>query len=67
MVDLTPDQLSDLLKQKRDSDIIHPMNGGGATPTDTTKPAATTETSVVDTQLETAILMMRLQLVQSHT
>jgi carboxyl-terminal processing protease len=67
VVDLTPDQLSDLLKQKRDSDIIRPTGADNTPATDTTKPAATTEAPVVDTQLETAILMMRLQLVQSHT
>jgi carboxyl-terminal processing protease len=123
-VDLTPDQLNDLLKQRRDNDIIRPSGGAtgaSATPApnkaelnsitvapNTTvtpngvvnknpnegalnnPPAAVERTNVVvdvtgkpatpstkpttepaeqpapDTQLETALLMMRLQLVQSR-
>lgn len=67
-VDLTPDQLADLIKNRRDSDIIrsgHGPGGGdnaGVQPDTGTKPAP-----AVDTQLETALLMMRLQLVQSKT
>jgi len=65
-VDLTPDQLNGLLKSRRDSDIIHsaddaPAATAPAAASATTKPAAAT----ADTQLETALLMMRLQLVQS--
>ncbi|HVX84570.1 MAG TPA: S41 family peptidase [Phycisphaerae bacterium] len=56
-VDLTPKQLNDLLTQRRDSDIIH--NGPATSP-------ATTTAAQDDTQLDTALLMMRLQLVQSH-
>ncbi|HUO07708.1 MAG TPA: S41 family peptidase [Phycisphaerae bacterium] len=56
-VDLTPDQLADLLKQRRDSDVIH-----SATATE----PATTQAASTDTQLDTALLMLRLQLVQSH-
>jgi carboxyl-terminal processing protease len=58
-VDLTPEQLTNLLKKLRDNDII---------PGSTKKPTATspaTQPSNPDTQLETALLMMRLQLVQS--
>jgi carboxyl-terminal processing protease len=69
-VDLTPDQLTTLLKHLRDNDII---------PASAKKAAAATSPSGAekdkdkdkdknespDTQLETALLMMRLQLVQS--
>lgn len=55
VVDLTPDQLQNLVDQRRDQDIIR----AGGTPAPTTKPATP------DTQLETALLMMRLQLFQS--
>jgi carboxyl-terminal processing protease len=56
-VDLTPDQLGDLLKQRRDSDVIHSASS--------TEPA-TTQAASTDTQLDTALLMLRLQLVQGH-
>jgi carboxyl-terminal processing protease len=56
-VDLTQDQLADLLKSRRDADIIHPAGTPASAPA--TRPAAP------DTQLETALLMMRLQLVQA--
>lgn len=59
-VDLTPKQLGELLKQRRDAEIIY---RDGAT-----QPApATTEKSdpFNDTQLDTALLLLRLQLVQS--
>ncbi len=117
-VDLTPDQLADLLKQRRDNDIIRRpgAEGASATPpkaensitvapntvvtpngvatknpneaatnpptverkdvvvdatgkptTPATKPATEpAEQPAPDTQLETALLMMRLQLVQSR-
>jgi carboxyl-terminal processing protease len=55
-VDLTPEQLSDLLKQRRDSDVIHAASA--------TAPA-TTQAANSDTQLDTALLMLRLQLVQA--
>jgi len=58
-VDITPKQLSDLLKTRRDSEIIHRADEPPATqPTTKEAPAA-------DTQLDTALLMLRLQLVQS--
>ncbi len=87
-VDLTPDQLTDLLKTRRDNDIIHPAGeaattqpegtaititnpqfqsitvGANAAAAATTGPT-TAEAPAPDTQLETAMLMMRLQLVQS--
>ncbi|HVS70048.1 MAG TPA: S41 family peptidase [Phycisphaerae bacterium] len=56
-VDLTPKQLNDLLTERRDNDIIH--RGPATSP-------ATTTAAQDDTQLDTALLMMRLQLVQSH-
>jgi len=70
-VDLTPDQLADLLKTRRDSDIIKPTSTPAAasapTPTPASAPATTTaDAPAPDTQLETAMLMMRLQLVQSR-
>jgi carboxyl-terminal processing protease len=65
-VDLTPDQLADLLKSRRDSDIIKPTSAP-ATSAPASVPATTTaEAPAPDTQLETAMLMMRLQLVQSR-
>ena len=54
-VDLTPDQLSNLLKQRRDGDVIRAAGN-------TTEPA-TTQAASSDTQLDTALLMLRLQLV----
>ncbi|MGN6367125.1 MAG: S41 family peptidase [Phycisphaerae bacterium] len=54
-VDLTPDQLSDLLKERRDSDVIRTAGSS-------TQPA-TTQAADSDTQLDTALLMLRLQLV----
>jgi carboxyl-terminal processing protease len=70
VVDLTPDQLADLLKTRRDKDIIKPTNGGTAPAEAATRPTSapattTAEAPAPDTQLETAMLMMRLQLVQS--
>jgi C-terminal processing protease CtpA/Prc len=70
VVDLTPDQLADLLKTRRDKDIIKPTNGTTTAPEAATHPATapattTAEAPAPDTQLETAVLMMRLQLVQS--
>ncbi len=62
-VDLTPDQLNDLLKARNDSDIIR---RGGAATAPASMPA-TTKGPTPDTQLDTALLMMRLQLVQSKT
>lgn len=59
-VDLTPEQLTGLLKKLRDNDIIPSAAKQRAS---ATMPA--TAPSVADTQLETALLMMRLQLVQS--
>jgi carboxyl-terminal processing protease len=67
VVDLTPEQLGDLIKTSRDRDIIT-----ADTPPSTTAPAtvpaavaATKDTPSADTQLNTALLLMRLQLVQS--
>jgi carboxyl-terminal processing protease len=61
VVDMTPDQLTDLLKARRENDIIRPADEVATAPaTAASAPAATP-----DTQLETAMLMMRLQLVQS--
>jgi len=65
-VDLTPDQLADLLKDRRDNDIIKPT-GAETAPAAASAPAtASSEAPAPDTQLETAMLMMRLQLVQSR-
>ena len=63
-VDLTPDQLNDLLRVRRDSDIIRPANAPATVAA--TGPASTAEAPAPDTQLETAMLMMRLQLVAAH-
>jgi carboxyl-terminal processing protease len=60
VVDLTPKQITDLLRTRRDSDVIH-RAGEPAT----TAPATTKEAPSEDTQLDTAVLMLRLQLVQS--
>jgi carboxyl-terminal processing protease len=60
-VDITPKQLGDLLKTRRDADIIHRNGAAPATQSATTKDAPPGP----DTQLDTALLMMRLQLVQS--
>jgi carboxyl-terminal processing protease len=68
-VDLTPDQLADLLKARRDNDIIKPNGASASAPAtaSATAPATTTaDAPAPDTQLETAMLMMRLQLVQSR-
>ena len=73
VVDLTPQQIGDLLKSRRDADIIHRSGEAAATQPAgeaTTKPAgeaATKPAPFVDTQLDTALLMMRLQLVQAPT
>jgi len=56
-IELTPKQLGDLLKYRRDADIIHK----NATQPGTQKEAA------LDTQLDTALLMLRLQLVSSRS
>ncbi len=63
-VDLTPDQLNDLLKTRNDSDIIHQA---GIPDTAPASMPATAKEPTPDTQLDTAVLMMRLQLVQSKT
>jgi carboxyl-terminal processing protease len=63
VVDLTPEQLADLLKSRRDSEIIRAP--GTPTEAPATSPGAKKEEPVADTQLDTALLMMRLQLVQS--
>jgi carboxyl-terminal processing protease len=62
-IDLTPKQLQDLVKTRRDSDIIHQP---GAPATAPASAPATNAAALEDTQLDTAVLMMRLQLVQSH-
>jgi carboxyl-terminal processing protease len=59
IVDITPKQLTDLIKNRRDAEIIH-RAGEVLTTQATTKDAP-----AADTQLDTALLMMRLQLVQS--
>jgi carboxyl-terminal processing protease len=72
LVELSPDQLSKMLKQRRDSDII--QRAAGAAPTTSapatstapsTGPATTTAANepVIDTQLDTSLLLLRLQLV----
>jgi carboxyl-terminal processing protease len=65
IVDFTPDQLNDLLRQRRDLDIIRPANApaSATAPATGTGPATTAEAPAPDTQLETAMLMMRLHLV----
>lgn len=60
VVDLTPDQLQQLVDERRDNDIIRTSG----TPTAT---APSTKPVSPDTQLETAMLMMRLQLIQTQT
>jgi carboxyl-terminal processing protease len=65
VVDLTPKQIFDLMQSRRDADIIH-RNGETAATRPEKAPAATTKAAPsVDTQLDTAVLMMRLQLVQA--
>jgi len=64
-VDLTPDQLADLLKARRDNDIIKPTGTAASAPA-TAAATTTADVPAPDTQLETAMLMMRLQLVQSR-
>jgi carboxyl-terminal processing protease len=59
-VDVTPDQLYELNDQRRENDILHTS---GDVPL--TQPA-TKKAPIADTQLDTALLMMRLQLIQSH-
>ena len=63
-VDLTPDQLNDLLKTRNDSDIIHQA---GVPDTAPASMPATAKQPTPDTQLDTAVLMMRQQLVQTKT
>ena len=71
-VELTPRQLADLVKQRRDSEIIRRDASGDALPAATatapTTGAATQNGNgkepVIDTQLDTGLLMLRLQLVQ---
>ncbi len=69
IVDMTPEQILDLNIQRRDADIIH-SDSETATKAAATAPATTMATTkkvpAEDTQLDTALLMMRLQLVQSH-
>jgi carboxyl-terminal processing protease len=68
-VDLTPDQLADLVRVRREKDIIKPTSAASAPAETASRPAATTastaEAPAPDTQLETAMLMMRLQLIQA--
>jgi carboxyl-terminal processing protease len=59
-VDVTPDTIIDVNDQRRENDILH-TSGDVPSTQPTTKKAP-----VADTQLDTAILMMRLQLIQSH-
>jgi carboxyl-terminal processing protease len=64
---LTPEQVGGLLKAKRDSEIIK-GKGGDAAPVATTQ--STTQKAqepVYDTQLDTALLLMRLQLLQQKS
>ena len=68
-VDLTPDQLNDLVASRRNRDIIRP-SGAASAPVAATSPTSATasaEATAPDTQLETSLLMMRLQLIQSHS
>jgi carboxyl-terminal processing protease len=67
-VDLTPDQLNDLVATRRNRDIIRPSGPGTASaPASAPAATATADAPAPDTQLETALLMMRLQLIQSHS
>jgi carboxyl-terminal processing protease len=74
-VDLTPKQLADMVKQRRDAEIIRAIKNETPTsapatataPATSTAPATTAaKDAVIDTQLDTALLMLRLQLVQLH-
>jgi len=67
-VDLTPDQLTSLLKHLRDNDIIPASakkDAAATAPAGAEKDKDKDKSDSPDTQLETALLMMRLQLVQS--
>ncbi len=67
-VDMTPEQMiQDLNEQRRDADIIH-AEGEAAKKVRRRAPGtmAARKAPTADTQLDTALLMMRLQLVQSH-
>jgi carboxyl-terminal processing protease len=65
-VDLTPDQLNDLVSSRRNRDIIRP-SGAASAPAATTAATTSAEAPAPDTQLETALLMMRLQLIQARS
>lgn len=64
-VELTPKQLAELIKQRRDAEIIR--NGHTPATAPGTAPATTQKEPVIDTQLDTALLMLRLQLVGLRT
>jgi carboxyl-terminal processing protease len=63
-VDLTPKQLADMVKARRDAEIIHRGGTAAATTPDTAPATGPAKDAVLDTQLDTALLMLRLQLVQ---
>jgi len=71
-VELTPAQINSLVKARRDSEVIRSKGSATAPATipAATTPAATTGKApepVYDTQLDTALLLMRLQLIQQRT
>jgi carboxyl-terminal processing protease len=63
-VDLTPKQLGDMVKARRDAEIIHRGMTPATAPETAPATTAAAKDAVLDTQLDTALLMLRLQLVQ---
>jgi carboxyl-terminal processing protease len=59
-VDMTPEQMNDLREAWHDVEIIHRPGEPAQT-----QPATTKKTPFDDTQLDTALMMMRLQLIQA--
>ncbi len=57
-VEMTPRQLGDMLRARRDSDVI--VKNGATQPSTTSKPEP-----IIDTQLDTGLLLLRLQLLQT--
>ncbi len=69
VIDLTPTQLADLIKNRRDSEVIKPTNAPAVpeAPATGNGPGVATQKAepAADIQLETALIMMRLQLLQA--
>ena len=65
-VQLTPAQVGSLIKARRDAEIIH-AKISATTPATTQATTGKAPEPVYDTQLDTALLLMRLQLIQQRT